>query len=53
MNTVQELDGPDGQELLFDPVEFYRRNPNLELADFQLTKVELEEWGTRVTALRV
>ena len=50
---MQELDDPNGQGLLFDPVEFYRRNPNPELAEFQLPKAELEEWGTRVTALRV
>ena len=52
LNAVQELDNPVGRDLLFDPVEFYRRNPNPELVDFQLPKAELEEWGIRVTAVR-
>ena len=52
LNAVQELDGAGGQEVLFDPHQFYKRNPNLERADFELSKAELEDWGVRVAALR-
>ena len=49
---MQELDDAGGQEVLFDPVEFYKRNPNIERADFELSRAELEDWGVRVAALR-